>query len=137
MKDTIIKILRWIAVPLVYLTVSILGYLLGKIIFNYIFADTGLFLFNNPKVQSAIADVVSLASQAFGVGLAMLCAGMTAPSHNIRIARIIGVIHAAVILLCLILVLLTNNINLSEIAGALGVLLGVILGWKIIEETMS
>lgn len=138
MKERIIKFLRWIAVPFAYLIVIILGFYLGNIIFNFLFADNGLLLFNNPKIQYAISCFIALLSEILAVILAMIAVGKLAPSHKIGAARTIATLHAALTTLALITAHIFNaDISLHEVAGTLGILLGTIIGWKAIQEIVQ
>lgn len=137
-KEIAIKILRWIAVPVAYMIAIVLGVYLGKIIFNFTFADNGLFLFKNAKVQSAISDLITLLSQALGVNIGMLVAGLVAPSHKIGTARTVGGVHCAIVLICFIIALaLGMSVSLSEIAGVIGIALGAIVGWGSLDDILS
>ena len=135
MKDFLVKTVRWIAVPIVYLLAIVLANYLGKILFNWLCADTGLFYFKNSNVVSAIDAMRELVSYAFGAGLSMVVAGAVAPSHNVGTARTLGCIHGAIASFSAILCIITGqDVSMNSYAAWIGLVIGVLSGWFIVAE---
>lgn len=135
MKEFLLKALRWIAIPLVFLLSIVLANILGKILFNWIYADTGLFFFKNKAVIDAIDAMRELMSYMFGSGLSMMMVALVAPSHKVGTARTVGIVYAIVVSLVALLCIVTGQeIEMESYAGWIGTILGVIGGWFIVGD---
>lgn len=135
MKSFLIKALRWVAMPIVYLLAIIFANYLGKILFNWTFADSGLFYFKNDNVVAAIDAIRELVSYAFGTGLSMIIAGAIAPSHKIGAARTIGCVHGVIASLAAVLCIITGqDVTIASYAAFIGLIIGVVSGWHIVAE---
>lgn len=134
-KNILISALRWIAAPIAYLVVFVIAYYLGKIIFNWIMADSALLFFKNPQAQKAIESMCELVSHGIGTIGAMMAVSKVAPSHKATAAKVIGIATASAIT-SLYLIMIARNIELelTSIAGWVGKVSGVIAGWWIVKD---
>lgn len=126
------KVLRWIATPLAFVAVFLIAYFIGKIIFNWTTAGTGLFYIKNELVQNSIVGMCEFVSHIVGTTGAMMAVLMVAPNKKVVAAKTIATFFAIAITALYLMILIFNiDIEMRSIAGWIGIIVGTVAGYYI------
>lgn len=117
------------------MAVYLIAYFIGKIIFDWRTAGTGLFYIKNDLVQKSIVAMCEFVSHIVGTIGAMMIVLIVAPNKKVVAAKTIATFFTIAITALYLMILIFNiDVEMESIAGWVGTVVGTVAGYYIANE---